>query len=233
MFRIITSLSLLTLAACGPTRSQQLPTYGPAPGVQAPVTLSSADAEDDVQEVSSPDRSLASTSPREVSAAATIDANHELDEPSKAYTLRRGETLDHFARWAELPVETIAHASSLPLDAPLPVGTEIVVPASHERRGHIEHARDAHHLRRVEGYLASRGGTVGTEFYVVRTGDSAWTIAKLNGDLPVWLVESFNPSIDVEHLRPGQALMLPLLADTIDTDPAASAEGNELSMHHQ
>jgi LysM repeat protein len=68
---------------------------------------------------------------------------------------------------------------------------------------------------RVEGYLASRGGSVGTDFVKVRTGDSAWKIAQDNQGIPVWVLEAYNPSVDLDALRPGQELMVPVLADVV------------------
>ncbi|MEQ1506381.1 MAG: LysM peptidoglycan-binding domain-containing protein [Myxococcota bacterium] len=132
------------------------------------------------------------------------------------YELRRGETLAHFARWSGLPVEAIADASGLPLDTPLPVGTIVRIPLDEDRRARVETNRDAHHVARADGWLASHGGEVGTAFYRVRTGDTAWTIAKGHGGLPVWVIETWNPAVDLEDLRPGQELMLPVLADAVE-----------------
>ena len=137
-------------------------------------------------------------------------------EPVLVYELRRGETLAHFARWAELPVETIAAASGLsPLDDLLPVGTVVKVPWSEGLEGLVVQRRDAHHVRRAEGWLASRGGSVGVTFHTVTSGESAWSIAHDHGDLPVWLLETYNPTVDLERLRPGQELMLPEFPDPI------------------
>lgn len=131
------------------------------------------------------------------------------------FALRRGETLTHFARWSEIPVEDIADISSLDLEDLHAVGTAIQLPLTAEQRSHVEEQRERHRVRRVEGYLASRGGSVGVEFHRVRTGESAWSIARDAHGMPVWLIEAYNPSIDLERLRPGQELQVPLLADTV------------------
>ncbi len=154
-----------------------------------------------------------------------LSVPESLEPPELAvYHLRRGESLAHFARWSELPVEDIAELSALPLDDMLPVGTAVLVPLDVEGRGKLEANRDAHHLRRAEAYLASRGGSVGTEFHRVRTGESAWTVAKENSRIPVWLLETYNPSVDLDHLHPGMELMVPVLADSV----AAAANAAEL-----
>jgi LysM repeat protein len=138
-------------------------------------------------------------------------------EGSTTYELRRGETLHHFARWSELPVEVIADASGLSLEQDqLPVGTVVRLPLDEDRLGQVEMAREAHRIRRAEGWLKTRGGEVGTEFHRVRTGETAWSIAHDHGQMPVWVIETYNPMVDLEALRPGQQLMLPLLADGVD-----------------
>lgn len=136
-------------------------------------------------------------------------------EPPLVYELRRGETLAHFSRWSGLPVEVIAEASGLDLNGDYAVGTKVIVPVDEDRRLELEHGREMHQLRRVDGYLASRGGAVGTEFYTVKTGDTAWTVAEQHQGVPLWLVEAYNPSVDLDRLRPGDQLMLPVVADVV------------------
>lgn len=132
------------------------------------------------------------------------------------FALKHGETLHHFARWSGLPVEDLAEASGLDLDAVHPVGAAVVVPgAGDEETARIGAQRVAHHARRAEGYLASRGGAVGVEVVKVRTGDSATTIAREQMGIPVWLLQVYNPDADLEHIRPGQQLLVPVVADVV------------------
>jgi len=155
---------------------------------------------------------------------STADAS-EPDVPMATFTLRRGETLAHFARWSGYPVEDIAKFSDLTLDGAYPVGTEIQLPVAGEELAEIQTKRAEHLHKRVDGYLASRGGSVGNELYTVHTGDTAWGIARDDYGVPVWLLEAYNPSTDLDHLRPGQELMVPKLADTVadaGSDTAAS-----------
>ena len=100
------------------------------------------------------------------------------------------------------------------LGEPYDAGTEILVPVIGEELARVERLRDEHHTRRLEGYLSGRGGALGSEFRSVRTGESAWRIAKNEG-MPIWVLASYNPSVDLDELRPGQQLMLPVLSDTV------------------
>lgn len=141
-----------------------------------------------------------------------------------SFRARRGETLAHFARWSGLTVEDVAAYSGVELDTKLDVGDRIILPVAGDARAHVERNRDAHHQRRAEAYLNSRGGSVGTDFYVVRSGDNAWNVARDAMGVPVWLVETYNPSVDLSTIKPGQQLMFPIIADTVvslDATPGA------------
>lgn len=150
----------------------------------------------------------------DIKSAADDEVEPELFEASE-FELRRGETLAHFARWSGLTVESVADNSDLDLKGSYPVGTTIRLNIGSEQRSRLESSRDEHHQKRVEGYLASRGGSTGSEFYTVRSGDNAWVIAKNAFGIPVWLLESYNPSVDLDALHPGQALMVPVIDDVV------------------
>ena len=67
----------------------------------------------------------------------------------------------------------------------------------------------------IEGYLASRGGAIGAEFVTVRTGDSATSIAREQMGIPLWLLQTYNPEANLDRIRPGQELLVPVLADIV------------------
>jgi hypothetical protein len=220
--RILTILPLLAgLAACGtpedtpdPLVFEEIEVTRSAVDTDLPVEAATefeAETSDVVASLETPDPSV---------EEAPVDAGPvEPAIPLTTYALRRGETLAHFARWAELPVEDIAETSELPLDGAYAVGTEIALSLTPELRAQVETRRDAHHRTRAERYLASRGATE-TEFYSVKTGDSAWTIANDRHGMPVWLLESLNPSADLERLRPGDALLVPVFTDIVAEAPS-------------
>lgn len=147
--------------------------------------------------------------------------------PTHAWRLRHGESLAHFARWSGVPVEDIAKASELDLEGQYPPGTEVRVPAEGVLTEQVDARREAHWQRKLNGYLASRGGEQGVETYAVRTGDSAWTIATKGQGVPMWVLAAYNPDVRLDNLRPGQRLNVPVLADTVvDAAPPAPAEAS-------
>jgi len=229
-----TVLPILWLAACGlGAEPGAAPSADPGPSSEAEVLATRA-----VQDTASDPLAVGDTASPSSSTEEPVAATEPAGPPpeveawspdaqSTTWTVRRGETLAHFARWSELPVEAVAAASGHALTEPLAVGAEVRVPVDEQVRARVEQARDAHHRRRAHGYLAGRGGAHGTDFYTVRTGDTAWSVARDEVGVPVWLLETYNPSVDLGALRPGQRLMVPVLADTTADAGAATPDSSE------
>ena len=212
MYRsILITFAVLGLTACGPSAEPASVDAEPLLMTRAETLISDTDSEvaEPIIE-SAPEIALLS----EEEPEATVDP-----QPTAIFRLRRGETLAHFARWSGIPVEDIAESSALDLDGAYAVGTEVVLPVGEEGRALVQTRRDTHHRVRAENYLASRGAS-GTEFYAVKTGDSAWTIARDRHGMPVWLLESLNPSADLDRLRPGASLLVPVFNDIVAEAPA-------------
>lgn len=49
----------------------------------------------------------------------------------------------------------------------------------------------------------------------VATGDSATSIAREQMGIPLWLLQTYNPSVNLDRIRPGQELMVPVVADIV------------------
>lgn len=225
MTRPIITLAILT--GCAPT---QLASRTEGPTIQTAAVPSGSDA---TQDTSAPTQDVGT----EVTVAMTASSDAiaaetrmEEDAHCPTFTLRRGETLAHFARWAELPVEVIAEHSELDLRGTYPVGTEVSVPLDGGDVAALVLARDAHHIERAEGYLRGRGGTVRSDFVTVSTGDTAWGIAHGRLDIPVWLLETYNPSTDLDQLRPGQELMYPVIGEDEVAEVKPQMEDERLAL---
>ena len=69
--------------------------------------------------------------------------------------------------------------------------------------------------REFHGALQSRffeqRRILGTEVYIVRRGDSLWSIAQRYAGVPVWLLQQYNPDLDLAELRAGSQLVVPKL----------------------
>ena len=90
----------------------------------------------------------------------------------------------------------------------------------------MQDSRDAFEDARLDRYLARRGELVGVTTHTVGTGETAWQIAKDHGALPLWVLASFNRGQDLDRLRIGQEINLPMLGDdqAMDDEPLVAAE---------
>jgi len=229
--RIIPFLAILVATACStveevPQQREALALADATVQHQRSVPDASVASHDDSKlTLTSPDM-LLDVVPSSASASST-PVVEELVEPEPApvatFRLRHGETLHYFAKWSGLPVEVIAEASGLDLAGNYAVGEEVVIPSTGVDIAAVETAREAHWNRRIEGYLASRGGALGSDFHTVATGETAWSISRESNGIPVWLLASYNPDVSLDALRPGEKLLVPVLADIV-VDAADSDE---------
>ncbi len=226
-----TFISLIVLAplfaglvACG-EKSEPI-TSGEAMALSEVATAEVESADTDSTFDAAVSEEIALASPDSLIEAIPEDIDMAPDpvvEPiaTASFKLRHGETLHYFAKWSELPVEDIAEASSLSLDGSYPVGTVVEIPSDGIDVAAVEAARQAHWTTRIDGYMASRGGEAGTDFYTVATGDTAWGIARDAQGIPIWLLAAYNPEVGLDSLHPGDKLMVPILADiVVDAEPA-------------
>ena len=161
--------------------------------------------------------------------AGTVDDSNASDDHSDddsavalggdafiAVIVRAGESLDRLSRWSAASVEEIAARNALEITAPLVPGQVIQIPIAD--REAFEASRNGALENRLERYLASNGGLAGIEGYTVRTGDTAWAIAKHIAGVPAWVLAAFNAGESLDHLSVGSTLYLPIMT------PIAEAE---------
>lgn len=208
----------LILAACGsePVEPQVVPD---------PVALSEAPVLDaDRRDAESIDDGLLEAVVLEPVAAVPALAGSELPEPSAPIlaglpgaeiTLRHGESLVLIADWTGVTSEELAELNGIDVTDFLVAGQELSVPLHVVSLDQLQESRDAALDRRLERYLRGRGGLAGVDTHRVRTGETAWSIARDRHGLPTWVLAAYNPDVDLDRLRIGDSLQVPVLADTV------------------
>lgn len=151
--------------------------------------------------------------PLAVSETDIVEAS-PLETPVFLTTVRSGENLVLIAQWADVSVEEVlaVNPGLDPADG-LRVGQELALPG--EDGDDYVAMRQVWSDARLTRYLDKRGGLAGVVEHRVRTGDTAWDLASQEADVPMWVLASFNEGSDLEHLRIGDTVTLPVLADQI------------------
>lgn len=138
--------------------------------------------------------------------------------------VRAGETLDHFARWTESTVEGLAALNEIPVQAPLLPGQALILPIDESELDGVEKKRVEDAEAKLARYIAKRGGLAGIAAHEVKTGETAWYISKREAKVPVWVLSAFNTKVDMDALRAGDTIYLPVMGQTLGERFDAQAE---------
>lgn len=149
-----------------------------------------------------------------------------LDEPEPLVDIRvrAGETLDQFARWADSSVEELADINGIEVRGILVPGQALMLPIEGSDLDALEEERVADAEAKLARFIAKRGGLAGIAAHEVRSGDSAWAISKREAMVPLWVLSAFNTKVDMEALRPGDTIYLPVMGETLGARFDAQAE---------
>jgi membrane-bound lytic murein transglycosylase D len=118
------------------------------------------------------------------------------------------ETLGHFADWLELPIASLRRLNDMTATAPLRLGQRLRLSFERVGREQFETRRREYH-QSVQAAFFARRRIVGTEVYVTRRGDTLYSLAQRNAGVPVWLLQQYNPDLDLLQLRAGTRMVLP------------------------
>ncbi len=122
--------------------------------------------------------------------------------------VRSEETLGHYAEWSGSSVATLREMNHLRNGAVVSLGRKIKLDLSHVGAAQFTATRiEFHHQLQEDFFAAHRISGTGT--YVIRHGDSLWTIAQQHGELPLWLVTQYNPDVDFNAVQAGVSITLP------------------------
>lgn len=150
--------------------------------------------------------------PQKSETATPLEAMKDVS----AVTVRAGESLDRLSRWSDASVEEIAALNAIEITAPLVPGQILAIPIAD--RESFESSRNGALELRLERYLAANGGLAGIEGYTVRTGDTAWAIAKEIAGVPSWVLAAFNGDASLDHLSVGATIYLPIMTHVVDAE---------------
>ncbi len=122
------------------------------------------------------------------------------------------ETLARHADWLDIPVAQLAQINTLKPAAALALGAKLKVDFTRVPRGQYEQQRRDYHRQMQAQYFAKRR-IAGTEVYIARPGDSLWSLTQRFSQIPVWLLQQYNPDVNFSALRQGLRIVVPRVED--------------------
>ncbi len=118
------------------------------------------------------------------------------------------ETLGHYADWLQLPTQRLRNVNKIKPRQTVQLGQKLSLDYSKVSREAFEQARRDYHAK-LQGEYFAQHRISGTEVYIVRRGDSLWTMTQRFSNLPIWLLRQYNPDTDLSDLRAGTKVVMP------------------------
>ncbi len=120
------------------------------------------------------------------------------------------ETLGHYAEWLEIPTKEIRRLNGFSYERVVRVNEPIKVFLHKTSKDHFEEKRFEYHKEMQEDFFAAyRIEEVKT--YHIKNGDNLWSLCLETFQVPLWLINKYNPKLDFDRLRPFQQIRIPVV----------------------
>jgi LysM repeat protein len=126
------------------------------------------------------------------------------------------ETLGHYAEWLGVSAAKIRSVNKMKFAKPVLIGHRIKLEFGRVSREEFEEKRREYHVELQATYFAEHR-IIGTEVYIVRKGDALWHVTQRFDQLPIWLLQQYNPDVDLADLRPGTQIVMPRVENVVST----------------
>lgn len=121
-----------------------------------------------------------------------------------------GETLGHYADWLSTSVRHLRRLN--PRTYRLRVDQTIKIPLKHQNTfGHFNAKRLEYHMAQEEDFY-NLYSVVDTKSRKLAYGDTLWSICNRDEEIPLWLLKKFNRETDLENLKVGMELTIPVVS---------------------
>ena len=147
-----------------------------------------------------------------IEVAATPDPTDYSIAKDDTIKVATEETLGHYADWLGTTAARLRTINHLTFKKPVLIGHKIKLEFLKVSREDFEQKRREYHRTEQASYFAAHR-IVGTEIYLARRGDSGWTVTQHNSDLPLWLLQQYNPDLDLAEMRPGTQIVVPKIEE--------------------
>lgn len=176
------------------------------PAVTSEVVQAAEDAREPVSASQAEELSPA-LGPVSVSQALADSIDYQVRDDG-SIRVEATETLGHYADWLQVPTQNLRNLNKLKARQPVQLGQKLRLDYARVSRETFEQLRRDYHAK-LQGEFFVQHRIAGTEVYIVRRGDSLWTMTQRFSNLPIWLLRQYNPDTDLSDLRPGTQVVMP------------------------
>ena len=139
--------------------------------------------------------------------------------------IRHGDSLYELAKWSNTQIDIIESLNGVDTNDELTVGGGLLLPMTKTEQVEFKNKRSLSVESKRERYLLRHGGLSQLKSHRLKQGQTVWRIARESGGIPLWLVQSYNPEVDLNRVQVGQSIVIPVLGSTSNmTDPDSPIE---------
>ena len=128
------------------------------------------------------------------------------------------ETLGHYGDWLEIKTQRLRDINGLRFGRPVHVGQRLKLDFSRVDAVQFEQRRREYH-REIQENFFRRYRIRDAQAHQIQNGDSIWVLTHRRYEVPLWLLRQYNPDLDIERLRPGSVIQIPLLEAIAADEP--------------
>ena len=152
-------------------------------------------------------------------AEMAADPSDYLVREDRTIEVQALETLGHYADWLGIRTQRLRDINGMPFRQPVVIGQRLTLEFSQVQPAVFEARRIAHQRQTQDAFFLAYQVT-GVEDHVIRPGESLWELALGDFQVPVWLVRQYNPSLDLDRVRPDTVVKFPTLRPRGAADPS-------------
>ncbi len=125
-------------------------------------------------------------------------------------TVQPEESMGLYSGWLATTRDKILHFNNLKAGANIEPGQRLRLVFDKVPPGRFENKR-LDFLQETEDDFFSAYSVIGQTTYRVNSGDTLWDLCYNKFDIPIWLLERYNSTLNLAHLNPAQKLIIPII----------------------
>ncbi len=119
------------------------------------------------------------------------------------------ETLGHYADWLGIATLKIRRLNGFRYGKLIRPNQQVKIPLDKVSKEQFEKKRFGYHKQIEEDFFGSFK-IENVKTYHIKNGDNIWTLCHKVFQVPFWLINKYNPNLDINALQPSQKLMIPV-----------------------
>lgn len=133
---------------------------------------------------------------------AASDSDNVIVEPD--------ETLGHFADWLEIPTRVLRKVNKLRYGQDIQIGEKIELSFANVSWQEFQRRRMEYH-KSIEEDFFENFKIENVQIHQIKYGENIWDLCNQVYEIPYWLVFKYNAHIDLQKLRVGDEIIIPVL----------------------